>query len=69
MVERIQQGRFTLDSAENLGAIEIATFLGLILLGFALSQAYTFFCKSQHDKWWLKTLVRHFRLYLNLDLL
>ncbi|PPQ69338.1 hypothetical protein CVT26_002570 [Gymnopilus dilepis] len=65
MVERIQTGLFTLDSAENLGAIEIATFLGLILLGFALSQAYTFFRQSENDKWWLKCLwaaVRIFRL-------
>ncbi|KDR68172.1 hypothetical protein GALMADRAFT_146653 [Galerina marginata CBS 339.88] len=41
----------------NLGAVEIATFLSLVLLGVSLSQGYTYFRRSEQDKFSLKLMV------------
>ncbi|KAF8972054.1 hypothetical protein BDZ97DRAFT_1782964 [Flammula alnicola] len=49
---------FVLESNENLGAVEITTFLSLILYGVSLSQGYTYFRRSaSEDRLTLKLLV------------
>ncbi|PPQ78489.1 hypothetical protein CVT25_011830 [Psilocybe cyanescens] len=54
----ISPSTFLLESDENLGAIEVTTFLSLVLFGVLLSQAYTYFSRTT-DKWSLKTLSSH----------
>ncbi|KAH9483306.1 hypothetical protein JR316_0005412 [Psilocybe cubensis] len=56
MVRDIQPSTFRLESNVNLGAIQITTFLSLILFGIFLSQAYAYF-STNGDNWKLKTLV------------
>ena len=58
MVSLIQPGTFLLEKNGNLGAVEIMTFLSLILLGISLSLGYTFFRRSEGDRFSLKVLVR-----------
>ncbi|PPQ74087.1 hypothetical protein CVT26_006489 [Gymnopilus dilepis] len=58
MVSLIQPGTFQLETNGNLGAVEIMTFLSLILLGISLSLGYTFFRRSEGDRFSLKVLVR-----------
>lgn len=55
------------ETAGNLGAVEIATFLSLVLLGVSLSQGYTFFRRSGSDRWTLKLMVRVARSFLLID--
>ncbi|KDR68059.1 hypothetical protein GALMADRAFT_146554 [Galerina marginata CBS 339.88] len=59
MVSLIQSGEFVLATDKNLGAVEITTFISLILLGISLSQSYTFFrrCEESKDRFSLKFLV------------
>jgi len=57
MVSLIQPGTFLLETNKNLGAVEIMTFLSLILLGISLSLGYTFFRRSEGDRFSLKILV------------
>ncbi|PPQ90585.1 hypothetical protein CVT25_006105 [Psilocybe cyanescens] len=51
---------FKVETDGNLGAVEIATFLSLVLLGVSLSQGYTYFRRSASDKWTLKLMVSPF---------
>ncbi|PPQ75272.1 hypothetical protein CVT26_014786 [Gymnopilus dilepis] len=48
---------FDVETNANLGAVEIGTFLSLVLLGVSLSQGYTFFRRSSHDGRPLKIMV------------
>ncbi|KAF8172138.1 hypothetical protein BJ912DRAFT_994335 [Pholiota molesta] len=48
---------FFVQSNANLGAVEIATFLGLVLFGVSLSQGYTYFLRSAGDPFRLKLFV------------
>jgi hypothetical protein len=57
MIHLIQPSTFHLESNEDLGAVEIATFLGLILFGVSLSQGYTFFRRSGEERLSLKLMV------------
>jgi len=57
MVRSIDPSTFRVESNGNLGAVEIATFLGLILFGVSLSQGYTFFRWSGEDRLSLKIMV------------
>jgi len=57
MIHPIQPSAFHLESNGDLGAVEIATFLGLILYGVSLSQGYTFFKRSAEEKLSLKLMV------------
>jgi len=57
MVSPIDPNRFLVESNANLGAVEIATFLSLILFGVSLSQGYTYFRRSEDDRLALKLMV------------
>ncbi|KAF9553532.1 hypothetical protein CPC08DRAFT_226309 [Agrocybe pediades] len=48
---------FKVETDGNLGAVEIATFLSLVLLGISLSQGYTYFRRSSRDSRGLKAMV------------
>ncbi len=48
---------FFVESNANLGAVEIATFLGLVLFGISLAQGYTYFNRSTGDSIRLKAFV------------
>ncbi|KAF5309133.1 hypothetical protein D9619_012807 [Psilocybe cf. subviscida] len=48
---------FFVQSDANLGAVEIATFLGLVLFGISLAQGYTYFRRCEDDSRGLKILV------------
>ncbi|KAF8903664.1 hypothetical protein CPB84DRAFT_1773848 [Gymnopilus junonius] len=63
MVSRIQPGTFLLEANSNLGAVEIMTFLSLILLGISLSLGYTFFRRSEGEPFSMKLLVRLFHSF------
>jgi hypothetical protein len=43
MIGPIQPSKFIVESNGNLGSVEIAIFIGLVLFGIALSQGYTYF--------------------------
>ncbi len=49
-----------MERPENLGALEIATCLGLTLQGLTLAQGYTYYKHCSRDRLRLKILVRHF---------
>jgi len=49
---------FFVESDANLGAVEIATFLGLVLFGISLAQGYAYFRRCEGDSRTLKNLVR-----------
>jgi len=49
---------FKVETDGNLGAVEIATFLSLVLLGISLSQGYTYFQRSEQDGRKVKLAVR-----------
>lgn len=53
----VDTGPLRVQADGNLGAVEVATFLSLVLLGISLSQGYTFFRRSEHDRWSLKLMV------------
>ena len=59
MVQSINPEEFLLESAGNLGAVEVATFLRLALYGVSLSQGYTYFKRSKNDRFSLKLMVRN----------
>ena len=46
MVSPFKSEIFVLQSNGNLGAVEVATFLSLVLYGISLSQGYTYFLQS-----------------------
>ena len=48
---------FFVQSDANLGAVEIATFLGLVLYGISLAQGYTYFQRCEGDSRALKVMV------------
>ncbi|KAF9480752.1 hypothetical protein BDN70DRAFT_877188 [Pholiota conissans] len=56
-VAHIEDHTFVLQSAENLGALEVSTFLSLVLYGISLSQCYTYFKRSSDDRLALKAFV------------
>ncbi|KAF8972037.1 hypothetical protein BDZ97DRAFT_1782826 [Flammula alnicola] len=59
MITYINPDQFVVESNGNLGAVEITTFLSLILYGVSLSQGYTYFRRSaSDDRLALKLLVR-----------
>ena len=47
-----------MERPENLGALEIATCLGLVLQGVTLAQGYTYYRHCSRDRLRLKILVR-----------
>jgi len=47
----------SLQANENLGSVEVATFISLALYGLSLSQGYTFFRRSEKDAASLKIFV------------
>jgi hypothetical protein len=49
---------FFVQSDANLGAVEIATFLGLVLFGISLAQGYTYYQRCEGDSRAFKVLVR-----------
>ncbi|KAF8972021.1 hypothetical protein BDZ97DRAFT_1913273 [Flammula alnicola] len=53
----IKSQTFLLQSNENLGAVEITTFISLVLFGISLSQGYTYFRRSGQDRPSLKAFV------------
>ncbi|KAF9480746.1 hypothetical protein BDN70DRAFT_877183 [Pholiota conissans] len=57
MVAISEDVAFFVQSDANLGAVEIATFLGLVLFGVSLSQGYTYFYRSAGDPLRLKIFV------------
>ncbi|KAF8972016.1 hypothetical protein BDZ97DRAFT_1007944 [Flammula alnicola] len=57
MVAVSESSPFFVQSNGNLGAVEIATFLGLVLFGVSLSQGYTYFQRSGGDRLSLKVFV------------
>ncbi|KAF8952389.1 hypothetical protein BDZ97DRAFT_1768534 [Flammula alnicola] len=57
MVAVSESSPFFVQSNGNLGAVEIATFLGLVLFGVSLSQGYTYFQRSGGDRLSLKIFV------------
>jgi len=48
---------FKVETAGNLGAVEIATFFSIFLLGVSVSQGYAYFRRSGGDRWTLKLMV------------
>ncbi|KAF8958191.1 hypothetical protein BDZ97DRAFT_1009766 [Flammula alnicola] len=57
MLSTINPSKFVVESDGVLGAVEVSTFLSLILYGVSLSQGYTYFRRSQEDRLALKALV------------
>jgi len=57
LISPIQPAQFLMESNGNLGAVEVATFLSLVLYGVSLSQAYTYFRRSGDDRLSLKLMV------------
>jgi len=57
MVGLIKSSEFVFESNKELGALEIPTFVSLVLLGVSLSQGYTYFQRSEGDRLALKLLV------------
>jgi len=57
MVAVSQSTGFFVQSNANLGAVEIATFLGLVLFGVSLAQGYTYYQRSAGDSFRLKLFV------------
>ncbi|KDR71100.1 hypothetical protein GALMADRAFT_804846 [Galerina marginata CBS 339.88] len=57
LISPIQPSQFLVESNGNLGAVEVATFLSLILYGVSLSQGYTYFRRSGDDRLSLKLMV------------
>jgi len=58
MVAPINPDKFVVQSNGNLGAVEVATFLSLVLYGISLSQGYTYFLQSaKGDRFTLKALL------------
>ena len=57
MVTVNETAGFFVESNANLGAVEIATFLGLVLFGISLAQGYTYFHRSTGDSVRLKAFV------------
>ncbi|KAJ3502983.1 hypothetical protein NLJ89_g8638 [Agrocybe chaxingu] len=57
MLVSIDFNNFHFQSNENLGAIEIGTFLGLILFGILLGQTYSYFGRFTKDRFALRLLV------------
>lgn len=47
-----------METPENLGALEIATCLSLMLQGVSLAQGYTYYTHCSRDRLRLKILVR-----------
>lgn len=48
---------FNMRTIDNLGSIEIACFIGLVLFGVGILQAYTYFQRFSNDQWFIKALV------------
>jgi len=57
MPKDLPPSSFVLESNENLGSVQITTFLSLILFGVVLAQGYTYFWRSGEDRLVLKLLV------------
>ncbi|KDR71101.1 hypothetical protein GALMADRAFT_805231 [Galerina marginata CBS 339.88] len=57
LISPIQPSQFLVESNGILGAVEVATFLSLILYGVSLSQVYTYFRRSGGDRASLKMMV------------
>ncbi|KAF4615953.1 hypothetical protein D9613_011258 [Agrocybe pediades] len=57
MPSRINPADFFVQADANLGAVEVATFLSLILYGVSLSQGYTYFRRFEGDRFRLKFMV------------
>lgn len=59
MVSSINPNAFLVESDGNLGAVEVTTFLSLILYGISLTQGYTYFQQQtqRKDRLSLKLLV------------
>lgn len=49
--------QFILVSNEDLGAVEVATFVALVLFGISLSQGYNYYHKWSEDSTRMKVLV------------
>jgi len=48
---------YVLQDDGNLGAVEITTFFSMVLYGLLLSQGYTFFQRSEGERFFLKLFV------------
>ncbi|KAF9560028.1 hypothetical protein CPC08DRAFT_818458 [Agrocybe pediades] len=57
MPSRIDPKDFFVQADVNLGAVEVATFLSLVLYGVSLSQGYTYFRRFEEDRFALKFMV------------
>lgn len=56
---------FVLETNGNLGALEVTTFISLILFSVSMSQGYRYFSRSSDDRVGLKLLVRNiFHLFI-----
>ncbi|KDR71132.1 hypothetical protein GALMADRAFT_229776 [Galerina marginata CBS 339.88] len=55
----LQPSQFLVESNGILGAVEVATFLSLVLYGVSLSQGYTYFRYSGGDRVSLKLMTFH----------
>ncbi|KJA14448.1 hypothetical protein HYPSUDRAFT_444275 [Hypholoma sublateritium FD-334 SS-4] len=53
----INPSSFVIRSNGVLGALEVSTFIGLVLYGVSLSQGYSYFSRRQDDRFSLKLLV------------
>jgi hypothetical protein len=49
--------QFVLVSNEDLGAVEVATFIALVLFGISLSQGYSYYHRWSEDSKRMKFLV------------
>lgn len=56
--QAIESSTFFLQANDNLGALEISTFIGVGLFGVFMAQVYHYFNKSGGDRSFLKMLVR-----------
>jgi len=55
--QAIESSTFFLQANDNLGAMEIGTFIGMGLFGVAMAQVHHYFNKSRGDRLFLKSFV------------
>lgn len=55
----IQSYTSSLQTNDNLGAVEISAFIGMGLFGVVMAQAYQYFDRSREDRLFLKLFVSH----------
>lgn len=56
-ITAVKSAGLVLQTSDNLGAMEIGTFVGLILYGVTLAQGYVYFAKYKSDPVYMRAMV------------